>query len=86
MIRAIQYLTKGDEDYFTYLRKIEENPIAKMVKVVDILMNLTDTPSPKQKEKYVKALAFLSARLVKTKGEKHVQINKKGDGSSQQNV
>jgi (p)ppGpp synthase/HD superfamily hydrolase len=59
-VEAVILLTrKENEDYFEYLNKIKQNPIARKVKIADICHNLTDDPSRKQVEKYIKALLFL---------------------------
>ena len=48
------------EDYFLdYLARVVENPIAKLIKIADILDNLSDDPTEKQIEKYAKALLLL---------------------------
>jgi len=61
IIDAVFDLTKGaDEDYFEdYLKKIKTNPDALIVKLEDIRHNMNDTPTEKQRAKYIKALAFL---------------------------
>ena len=59
-VEAVILLTrKVNEDYFEYLNKIKQNPIARKVKIADICHNLTDDPSRNQVEKYTKALLFL---------------------------
>lgn len=51
--------TDGEESYEVYLAKISECPIAKAVKLADLIDNLADTPTPYQVEKYSKAIALL---------------------------
>lgn len=60
VITAIVALTKAsNESYSLYLERVKANPIARKVKVADILDNLSDDPSPRQIVKYAKALLFL---------------------------
>jgi len=62
VVEAVLLLTHFDHDpYEVYLKAIKSNPIAKAVKIADINYNLNDTPSEKQKAKYVKALDYLNA-------------------------
>lgn len=62
---------KKDSDYFEYIRKIRKNPIAKEVKLADIMHNsdqsriIKDTPETRRKkenwkQKYEKALQILT--------------------------
>jgi len=67
IIEAVQALTRDDskEDYFLdYLPRVEANPLALVVKIADINNNLGDMPSPRNVEKYGKALAILEASLA----------------------
>ena len=69
---ALELLThKKDSDYFEYIRKIRKNPIAKEVKLADIIHNsdqsriIKDTPETRRKkenwkQKYEKALQILT--------------------------
>lgn len=60
VVYAIISLTKiNGEAYSLYLERVKANPIARKVKVADILDNLSDDPSPRQIRKYAKALLFL---------------------------
>jgi (p)ppGpp synthase/HD superfamily hydrolase len=60
IIEAVQAITKQDgEDYDLYLERVKANPIAAKVKIADMLSNLADTPSEKQKAKYAKGLKAL---------------------------
>lgn len=60
VVYAVIALTKGEgEDYSSYLERVKENPIARKIKVADILDNLGDDPSDYQIRKYAKALLFL---------------------------
>lgn len=60
IIEAVKAVTKQDgEDYDLYLERVKANPIAAKVKIADMLSNLADTPSEKQKAKYAKGLKAL---------------------------
>jgi (p)ppGpp synthase/HD superfamily hydrolase len=60
IIEAVQAITKQDgEDYDLYLERVKANPIAAKVKIADMLSNLADAPSEKQKAKYAKGLKAL---------------------------
>jgi (p)ppGpp synthase/HD superfamily hydrolase len=60
VVRAVSMLTKPDgADYEEYLRMIKANPLAKKVKIADMLSNLGDQPSEKQILKYAKGLVIL---------------------------
>lgn len=60
VIEAVQLLTKpADHSYADYIAAIKSNPIAKRVKIADMLSNLADTPTEKQILKYAQALQFL---------------------------
>ena len=67
--QALQLLThRPDTDYFDYVRAVKQNPIARQVKLLDLLHNsdqtrCADVPAKKRaqlKEKYDRALAILS--------------------------
>lgn len=45
--------------YTVYLFKVNQNPLAKAVKIEDMLHNLSDAPTEKQIIKYAKGLLFL---------------------------
>ena len=60
IVEAIELLTKKTgESYQDYLSKIKENPLAKKVKIADMLSNLEDDPTKKQVIKYCNGLIFL---------------------------
>lgn len=60
IIRAISLLTKEkNEEYIKYILRIKKDSLARPVKIADIICNLTDAPSNRQKEKYKKALRIL---------------------------
>lgn len=59
---AVAALTRMDDydwSYQEYLKALKANPIARKVKIADILCNLADQPTDKQIKKYAKALVFL---------------------------
>lgn len=64
---AIELMThKDDVDYFEYIKKIKNNPIAKEVKIADLhhnsdlsRMEVVDEWALKRNEKYKKAIAIL---------------------------
>lgn len=57
---AVVCLTKmPGEPYENYLRVVKANPIARKVKIADMLDNLSDSPSERQIRKYAKGLLAL---------------------------
>lgn len=62
VIDTVVALTKRlGEPYQQYLNRVKANPVARVVKVADILDNLSDTPTDKQILKYASALLYLLA-------------------------
>lgn len=60
ILEAVQDLTKDKRaSYEEYLNKLTRNPLAKKVKIADMLSNLADAPTERQIRKYAKALLFL---------------------------
>lgn len=60
VIDAVKLLTKNDGvPYETYLEKVKTNPLARSVKIADMLSNLADQPSKKQIVKYAQGLLAL---------------------------
>jgi len=58
VVCALGAITKiAGEDYNEYLERVLADPIARRVKFVDMLCNLADNPTEKQRLKYTKALA-----------------------------
>lgn len=58
---------KDEEEYFDYILRVKQNPIARAVKIADLThnMDLTRIPNPTEKdfkrvEKYRKAMAILT--------------------------
>lgn len=61
---AVEILTKQDgQNYDEYLQNVKRNPIAKQVKIADMLANLADNPTDKQIVKYSKGLQYLVATV-----------------------
>lgn len=57
---AVLTLTKySAQGYADYMARINENEIARIVKIADMEHNLSDNPKPETAEKYKKALAYL---------------------------
>jgi len=60
VIASVVLLTnKGDTGYERYLAQIKADPVAKKVKIADMLSNLSDHPSERQIVKYAKGLLVL---------------------------
>ncbi|MDR2982194.1 MAG: hypothetical protein LBV12_08110 [Puniceicoccales bacterium] len=60
VIAAVALLTKQENsDYEQYLVRLKANPLAKKVKIADLLANLSDHPSDRQIVKYAKGLLVL---------------------------
>ncbi len=60
VVHAVFLLTRTEAmSYEKYLEWIRDHPIARAVKIADILDNLSDSPSEKQIIKYSKALLYL---------------------------
>lgn len=60
VLAALDAMTKRPgESYSDYIERVKANPIARKVKVADILDNLSDTPTNHQIHKYAQALLVL---------------------------
>lgn len=60
VITAVKLLTKKkDQSYQSYLWELKKNDMARTVKIYDMLDNLSDMPSDRQKEKYKLGLEYL---------------------------
>lgn len=67
VIESIRLLTHGDDvNYMEYIKELSQNPIAKKVKIADLLHNSDETRLEKitikdvaRRERYKKALEFL---------------------------
>jgi (p)ppGpp synthase/HD superfamily hydrolase len=61
VVDAVTALTRASfTTYGEYLNRVRANEIAKMVKVVDMIHNLSSNPTKLQIIRYAKALIFLS--------------------------
>ncbi len=57
---AVMAMTKsGGEDYGEYIQRVRENKIARLVKIEDILENISDTPTKRKLRVYARALITL---------------------------
>jgi len=62
VITCVVTLTKkGEVAYERYLAEIKSHPVAKKVKIADMLANLSDHPTDRQIVKYAKGLLVLMA-------------------------
>ena len=60
LVDAIDILTKKpDQPYDLYLELVKMNKISRRVKIADMMANLSDNPTKKQINKYLKGLKFL---------------------------
>lgn len=61
VVAAVVALTKErGGDYISYIKNtVKPNKLAKCVKIADIFANISDSPTKKQKAKYLKALSIL---------------------------
>lgn len=61
VLDAVVALTKANgEDYELYLRRVAANPIARIVKIADMINNLSDSPTREQVRKYSLGLSTLT--------------------------
>lgn len=62
-VEAIQAITRlKDEDYFVYITRCNKNPLAREIKIADMMDNLSDMickVNPSLKDRYDKALKIL---------------------------
>ena len=69
IVEKVDLLTRKEgEKYFDYIRKIDANKIATKIKIVDIIDNLSETPSQiplSMAKRYAKALDILLKTLKK---------------------
>jgi len=65
VVNLVQLLTHHkSENYNDYLAFIFHEPDARLIKIADIVDNLSDDPTQRQKTKYFKALVYLSTPLT----------------------
>ena len=61
VIKLVETLTHlPHENYMVYIGRVARDPAARKIKIADILSNLADDPTPRQIEKYAKALLILN--------------------------
>lgn len=61
VIDAVKVLTKTTgQDYADYITGVRANPIARAVKIADLMDNMSDSPTPEQIAKYTPAIMFLT--------------------------
>ena len=59
---AVEAITRGDEGYFHYIERVKAHPVARAVKIADLLDHLGGAPHPPPGgllKRYVKALDIL---------------------------
>ena len=60
VVNAVVDMTKVEgESYADYMVRVAANPLARKVKIADMLDNLSDDPTPKQIKKYARGLLVL---------------------------
>lgn len=60
LLNSVLFLTRNKhEDYFDYIKKIKRNKEILLIKLCDMIDNLSDEPTEKQKKKYIKAITLL---------------------------
>jgi len=60
LISVIALTSIIGDNYEVYLTDVIRDPIARTVKVADMVANLTDNPTPKQVAKYTRGIIFLT--------------------------
>lgn len=61
VLTAVDLLTKKKgQPYEKYLSAVKAHPIARKVKIADMLDNISDDPTPEQIRKYAKGLLYLT--------------------------
>ena len=58
--RAVDALTRRNETYFDYIRRVKENPAATKVKLADLKANLKNNPKESLEKRYRKAITILT--------------------------
>jgi (p)ppGpp synthase/HD superfamily hydrolase len=60
VVEAVAALTKRDgEQYLDYIKRVNQNSIARKVKMADMFVNISDAPTAKAKAKYFQAFKRL---------------------------
>lgn len=61
VVEAVKTLTrKENQSYDEYLVNVSIHRLSRIVKIADMLHNLTDSPSKNQKARYIKGIMYLS--------------------------
>ncbi len=61
ILRAVKDLTKHkNQPYDAYIERVKRNPLAREVKIADMISNLADKPTDKQIRKYALGLSILT--------------------------
>jgi len=58
ILEEVKALSHNGEDYFEYIEKIAKNKRLRIIKICDIIDNISDNPKKEQIEKYKKALVI----------------------------
>jgi (p)ppGpp synthase/HD superfamily hydrolase len=58
-IRAISKKPKGQEEYIDYILRVKENPYARLVKISDLIHNMSDLKPSNLRDKYSLTKYFL---------------------------
>lgn len=60
VVSAVDAMTKRDgEEYLAYIKRVNRNPTARIVKLADLFANISDSPSAKSRAKYFMAFKRL---------------------------
>ncbi|MEK6978861.1 MAG: HD domain-containing protein [Candidatus Micrarchaeota archaeon] len=63
MLKLVLLLTREEgANYLSYIKRIKRNHLVLPVKLCDMITNLSDKPTEKQKRNYVQALMELASR------------------------
>jgi len=65
MLKLVLLLTKEISDYKKYLDMVAKYPDVLNVKLLDMMHNLSDSPSQKQIDKYTDAIKYLLEKNIK---------------------
>ena len=75
VVDVVVILTHKKEDtYLCYINKVLQNKDAVKIKYEDILMNLNDSPTKRQKKKYeiaLQTITYFNLKDIKTKDKNH---------------
>lgn len=63
IVKSVKFLTKDSAvDYLGYLTLVSRDPMAKWVKIADMISNISDEPTDKQLSRYAWGLDYLLNR------------------------